>query len=74
MSSQSFVTLKFEVDMTKTAANVLFGYWSHDIGGFQNGSSCPGDGDPSNITGSELLVSDWDALLSMQAASWVMVR
>eukprot|EP00026_Physarum_polycephalum_P003652 Phypoly_transcript_03665.p1 GENE.Phypoly_transcript_03665~~Phypoly_transcript_03665.p1 ORF type:complete len:773 (+),score=92.52 Phypoly_transcript_03665:11-2329(+) len=29
-----WTTLAFEVYMTPTAANVLFGYWSHDTGGF----------------------------------------
>jgi len=53
---QAFITLEFEVQMTPTAANVLFGYWSHDIGGFHNGNGSPGDGDPKNITGSELLL------------------
>jgi len=42
--------------MTPMAANVLFGYWSHDIGGFHNGNGSPGDGDPKNVTGSELLL------------------
>jgi len=53
---QAFITLDFEVKMTPMAANVLFGYWSHDIGGFHNGNGSPGDGDPSNVTGSELLL------------------
>jgi hypothetical protein len=34
---QSWLTLQFEIEMTPTASNVLFGYWSHDIGGFHNG-------------------------------------
>jgi len=42
--------------MTPMAANVLFGYWSHDIGGFHSGNGSPGDGDPKNVTGSELLL------------------
>jgi len=50
------MTLEFEVQMTPMAANVLFGYWSHDIGGFHNGNGSPGDGDPKNVTGSELLL------------------
>jgi hypothetical protein len=41
--------------MSSTAANVLFGYWSHDIGGNHNGSECPGDSDPSDLRGAELL-------------------
>jgi len=53
---QAFLTLEFEVQMTPMAANVLFGYWSHDIGGFHNGNGSPGDGDPKNVTGSEMLL------------------
>jgi len=53
---QAFITLDFEVQMTPMAANVLFGYWSHDIGGFHTGNGTPGDGDPKNMTGSELLL------------------
>eukprot|EP00698_Gefionella_okellyi_P004819 TRINITY_DN1445_c0_g1_i1.p1 TRINITY_DN1445_c0_g1~~TRINITY_DN1445_c0_g1_i1.p1 ORF type:complete len:886 (-),score=199.72 TRINITY_DN1445_c0_g1_i1:45-2429(-) len=53
---QAFITLQWEVAMTPTAANVLFGYWSHDIGGFHDGKDCPGDHDPKNLTGSELLM------------------
>jgi len=53
---QAFLTLDFEVQMTPMAANVLFGYWSHDIGGFHSGNGSPGDGDPKNVTGSELLL------------------
>eukprot|EP00041_Stephanoeca_diplocostata_P031332 m.973822 g.973822 ORF g.973822 m.973822 type:complete len:923 (-) comp23937_c0_seq4:718-3486(-) len=34
-ASSSWETLAMEVNMTKTAANALFGYWSHDIGGFK---------------------------------------
>ena len=33
-AASDWVTLSGEVLMTPTAANVLFGYWSHDIGGF----------------------------------------
>ena len=42
---------------------VLFGYWSHDVGGFHNGTvikgfakgySYQGDEDPTNATQSEL--------------------
>lgn len=31
----SWITLRAEINITKTAANVLFAYWSHDIGGFR---------------------------------------
>lgn len=34
-TSSQWETLQSEVNMTKTAANILFGYWSHDIGGFK---------------------------------------
>ena len=30
----TFDHLNYEVNITKIAANILFGYWSHDIGGF----------------------------------------
>jgi alpha-glucosidase (family GH31 glycosyl hydrolase) len=53
---QSFSTLQWEIQMTQTAANVMFGYWSHDIGGFHDGHDCPGDHDPKNTTGSEMLM------------------
>lgn len=56
--------------MTPTASNVLFGWWSHDIGGNHNGGYSgyepkvhkykpgpyPGDEDPANKTGSEMLL------------------
>ena len=35
---------------TPLAANVLFGYWSHDVGGFHTGNGAPGDADPRNYT------------------------
>jgi len=50
------VALHWEVATTQTAANVLWGYWSHDIGGFHNGQGAPGDDDPTNTTGSELFL------------------
>ena len=50
------VALHWEVATTQTAANVLWGYWSHDIGGFHNGDGAPGDDDPTNSTGSELFL------------------
>lgn len=53
---QSFSTLAYEIEMTPQASNVAFGWWSHDIGGFHSGTGCPGDGDPTNRTGSELLL------------------
>ena len=53
---QHEVVLAWEVKTTQTAANALWGYWSHDIGGFHSGKGCPGDADPSNSTGSELLL------------------
>eukprot|EP01120_Amphizonella_sp_Union-15-10_P010944 TRINITY_DN4546_c0_g1_i15.p1 TRINITY_DN4546_c0_g1~~TRINITY_DN4546_c0_g1_i15.p1 ORF type:complete len:870 (-),score=176.31 TRINITY_DN4546_c0_g1_i15:56-2665(-) len=53
---QAFLTLQYEIQMTPMAANVLFGYWSHDIGGFHTGNGSPGDGNPKNKTGSELLL------------------
>jgi alpha-glucosidase (family GH31 glycosyl hydrolase) len=60
---QSYHTLQMQVAMTAQASNVLFGYWSHDIGGFHNGTVIKGfakgypymgDEDPSNATQSEL--------------------
>jgi len=59
---QDPLVLKWEVKTTQTAANVLWGYWSHDIGGFHNWSSnkssagVPGDADPTDTQGSELLL------------------
>ena len=67
---QSFKTLAFEVSMTPKASNVLFGWWSHDIGGNHNSGysgyepgtkkpippAFPGDEDPKNVTGSEMLL------------------
>jgi alpha-glucosidase (family GH31 glycosyl hydrolase) len=61
---QHELTLDFEVRMTPTAANALFGWWSHDIGGFHadrttvTGGACPGDSNPSNASGAELF-SRW---------------
>ena len=44
--------------MTPTASNVLFGWWSHDLGGFHNGTlgnrSDVGDEDPKSLVGSEM--------------------
>lgn len=51
---QSFITLQWEIEMTQTAANVLFGYWSHDIGGFHDGNGCIGDHDTKNLTAAEM--------------------
>eukprot|EP00941_MAST-03F_sp_MAST-3F-sp1_P005812 g5812.t1 len=67
---QSFKTLEFEVEMTSKASNVLFGWWSHDIGGNHNSGYSgyqpdpskptnipfPGDENPMNRTGSEMLL------------------
>ena len=50
------MVLGFEIKTTQTAANVFWGYWSHDIGGFHDGKGAPGDHDPANVTGSELLL------------------
>eukprot|EP01050_Picozoa_sp_SAG11_P013580 SAG11_NODE_1597_length_4611_cov_2.534131_2_plen_1029_part_00 len=60
---QSYHTLQMQVEMTPKASNVLYGYWSHDIGGFHNGTVIKGfakgfpyegDEDPTNATGSEM--------------------
>ena len=53
---QHEVALYWQIKTTQTASNVLFGYWSHDIGGFHDGQGCPGDHDPKNVTGAELLL------------------
>jgi alpha-glucosidase (family GH31 glycosyl hydrolase) len=53
---QDVSALSWEIAKTSQAANVGFGYWSHDIGGFHNGQGCPGDATPSNITGSEVFL------------------
>ena len=61
---QHELTLQKQVELTPTAANALFGYLSHDLGGFHAdrttvaGGPCPGDSDPANATGAELL-SRW---------------
>ena len=61
---QSELTLEKQVELTATSANVLFGYWSHDLAGFHadrttvTGGACPGDSDPANFTGAELF-SRW---------------
>ena len=34
-TDSQWTTLQAEVNMTKTAANIGFGWWSHDIGGFK---------------------------------------
>ena len=36
-ADSTWTTLRAEVIMTATAANVAFGFWSHDIGGFRGG-------------------------------------
>lgn len=53
---QNFTTLQFQVEMTSTASNVLFGYWSHDIGGNHNGQDCIGDSDPKSPGAGELML------------------
>jgi alpha-glucosidase (family GH31 glycosyl hydrolase) len=53
---QHEVALYWEVKTTSQAANVFWGYWSHDIGGFHSGQGAPGDADPSNSTAAELLL------------------
>ena len=67
---QAYSTLRFQTEMTPTASNVLFGWWSHDIGGNHNGGysgyepktekpipgAYPGDEIPTNRTGSEMLL------------------
>ena len=55
-AKQDFGTLGYEIEMTPTASNVLFGYWSHDIGGNHNGTADPGDDDPKNVTGGQMLL------------------
>ena len=60
------VALYWQVKTTQTAANELWGYWSHDIGGNHASArqGAPGDADPTNATGSELLLRwiQWGAL------------
>lgn len=53
---QNFSTLAMEIELTPTASNVLFGYWSHDVGGFHNGTDDPGDNDPKSSGAAELLL------------------
>ena len=66
---QSYGTLEFQAVMTPTSSNVLFGWWSHDIGGNHNGGYSgyepvpgtvpklyPGDENPNNSTASEMLL------------------
>ena len=53
---QHEVALAWQVKTTQTASNVHWGYWSHDIGGFHKGQGAPGDSDPTNSTGAELLL------------------
>ena len=57
-AQQSYLTLQFQIEMTPKASNVLFGWWSHDLGGFHNGTlgnrSDVGDEDPKSLVGSEL--------------------
>mmetsp|Transcript_95939 Transcript_95939/g.173128 ORF Transcript_95939/g.173128 Transcript_95939/m.173128 type:complete len:838 (+) Transcript_95939:37-2550(+) len=53
---QNFSTLAAEIEFTPTASNVLFGYWSHDIGGFHNGTGDPGDNSPTTAGAAELFL------------------
>lgn len=63
---QAAEVLEFEVQTTSTAANILVGYLSHDIGGFQNcttvksySPNCTGsigDADPLDPAGSALFL------------------
>lgn len=63
---QAAEMLDFEVQTTPTASNILVGYLSHDIGGFQNCTSVKyespnctgsiGDADPSDPIGSALFL------------------
>jgi alpha-glucosidase (family GH31 glycosyl hydrolase) len=63
---QHEVALYWQVKTTQTAANALWGYWSHDIGGNHASASqgAPGTGNPANATGSELLLRwiQWGAV------------
>ena len=45
-TESTWPTLRYQVEMTSTAANVLQAYWSHDIGGYN--VYCPSD--PNTIT------------------------
>ncbi len=36
-AARTWDTLEYQVEFTAQAANVAFGWWSHDIGGFSNG-------------------------------------
>jgi alpha-glucosidase (family GH31 glycosyl hydrolase) len=45
-TESTWSTLRYQVEMTSTAANVLQAYWSHDIGGYN--VYCPAD--PHTIT------------------------
>jgi hypothetical protein len=52
---QSFSALQFEIEMTPTSSNVLFGLWSHDIGGNHNGTNNPGRGSRGTPIASPML-------------------
>ena len=60
-TESAWPTLKYQVEMTSTAANVLQAYWSHDIGGYN--VYCPAN--PGVITpcGSEKVVVDCNLTL-----------
>jgi hypothetical protein len=60
-TESAWPTLKYQVEMTSTAANVLQAYWSHDIGGYN--VYCPAN--PGVITpcGCEKVVSNCNLTL-----------
>jgi len=55
---QTFSHLNWQIENTQRAANVLYGYWSHDIGGFKCVEGCPppGTSNPRSSTGAEMLL------------------
>ena len=54
---QHEAALSWQVQTTSTAANVMFGWWSHDIGGNHLGNGTgTGSSDPHNATAAELFV------------------
>jgi len=65
-SPQHWLMLKFQVHMTPMAANVLFGFWSHDIGGFHNGTVVPGFAKGFPYKGSENPRSPTDSELYLR--------
>ena len=53
---QHFLTLQWEAETVASAANVVFPYWSYDIGGYMCSASDNCDANTTSFTGSELLV------------------